>query len=178
MIRIAVYGTHNILKEGLEGLVTSVGFCIVSETEAEVGLWELCSQTLPYPSPTHLPSIAVLDNDPKKALEVLSIGYRGYLHSSSSSAHLKGAVQAVLRGEIWAERHILSEAFKTVQTPHLTLREREVFSLVSQGLSNKEIAQRLGISENTVKGHVSHLLAKLEVKNRARAAFSQHRKNL
>ena len=52
----------------------------------------------------------------------------------------------------------------------LTLREREILRLVDDGLSNKEIAQRLSLQTKTVKNHVSNILAKLGVANRAAAA--------
>jgi two-component system nitrate/nitrite response regulator NarL len=52
----------------------------------------------------------------------------------------------------------------------LTLREREILRLIDDGLSNKEIAQRLSLQTKTVKNHVSNILAKLGVANRAAAA--------
>ncbi len=52
----------------------------------------------------------------------------------------------------------------------LTLREREILRLIDDGLSNKEIAQRLSLQTKTVKNHVSNILAKLGVSNRAAAA--------
>src|SRR5207302_1500281 len=53
----------------------------------------------------------------------------------------------------------------------LTPREREVWSLVAAGLTNPQIAERLGLSDNTVKFHVQHLFSKLGVKNRTEAAL-------
>jgi DNA-binding CsgD family transcriptional regulator len=62
--------------------------------------------------------------------------------------------------------------------PHdwLTLRERQVLPLIAQGLSDKEIAHQLGISPRTVQQHVAHILAKLDMPNRAGAAvyFVRH----
>jgi DNA-binding NarL/FixJ family response regulator len=53
----------------------------------------------------------------------------------------------------------------------LTAREREVWALLAEGLTNVQIAQRLSLSENTVKFHVQHLYQKLSVKNRTEAAL-------
>ncbi|MBI4503430.1 MAG: response regulator transcription factor [Gemmatimonadetes bacterium] len=53
----------------------------------------------------------------------------------------------------------------------LTQREREVWALVARGLSNRDIARRLTLSDNTVKFHVQHLVHKLGVKNRTEAAL-------
>ncbi|AXU93894.1 MAG TPA: two-component system response regulator NarL [Erwinia persicina] len=55
-------------------------------------------------------------------------------------------------------------------TPEFTTRERDVLRLIAQGMSNKLIARRLGISESTVKVHVKHLLKKLQMKSRVEAA--------
>jgi len=65
-----------------------------------------------------------------------------------------------------------------VRRPRLTEREVEVLQLVAQGLSNDEIADRLIVSERTVRTHVSHLLAKLHLANRTQAALYALRQGL
>lgn len=67
--------------------------------------------------------------------------------------------------------HRLSENPAAVSEPALSLREEEVLRLIQDGLSNKEIANRLQITSNTVKNHVHHLLEKLNVRNRHEAAW-------
>jgi len=67
--------------------------------------------------------------------------------------------------------HRLSENPPPDQEAGLTLREEEIFRLIQDGLSNKEIASRLHITPNTVKNHVHHLLDKLKVRNRYEAAW-------
>jgi DNA-binding CsgD family transcriptional regulator len=165
-LKVAVHSGHKLLQASLEQLVVSSGFCAAPIEHADVALWELCSCTFSFPVPPPLPTLAIIYADDRHALEVLRLGYRGYLQQTSGQRQLREALLAVRRGEVWSERHILSKALDTRNTPHFTEREREVLALVSSGLSNKEIAQRLKITENTVKGYVSKLLDKLEVKNR------------
>jgi DNA-binding NarL/FixJ family response regulator len=65
----------------------------------------------------------------------------------------------------------LSEDAHSIPEARLTLREQEIFRLVQEGLSNKEIASRLRITPNPVKNHIHHLLEKLRVRNRHEAAW-------
>jgi DNA-binding NarL/FixJ family response regulator len=69
----------------------------------------------------------------------------------------------------------LSRERETCSAVQLTLREEEVLSLIKEGLSNKEMASRLGVSQNTVKNHVHHLLEKLNVNSRHKASCIQLR---
>lgn len=167
MLKVSAHSNHKLLQASLEQLLAASGFCAAPAEHADVALWELCSCTFSFPAPPPLPTLAIIYADDRHALEVLRLGYRGYLQQASGHLQLREALLAVQRGEVWSERHILSKALDTRNTPYFTSREREVLSFVSCGLSNKEIAQRLEITENTVKGYVSKLLDKLEVKNRA-----------
>jgi DNA-binding NarL/FixJ family response regulator len=67
--------------------------------------------------------------------------------------------------------HRLSENLRPDLEASLSLREEEIFRLIQDGLSNKEIADRLHITSNTVKNHVHHLLEKLKVRSRHEAAW-------
>jgi DNA-binding NarL/FixJ family response regulator len=70
----------------------------------------------------------------------------------------------------------LSNDPSAVPEARLTSREQEIFRLIQEGLSNKEIAARLQIAPNTVKNHVHHLLEKLKVRNRHEAAWLRGRR--
>ena len=76
-------------------------------------------------------------------------------------------VAAVLARRVAA---LASQRREPAGDARLTLREREILRLIDDGLSNKEIAQRLSLQTKTVKNHVSNILAKLGVANRAAAA--------
>ena len=97
----------------------------------------------------------------------------GVLLSNSSTSHLKKAIRAVSKGEVWMDKktfkNILSGVNAIGKDKHSSLssREREVVGLIGKGLRNKEIAQRLHISEPTVKSHLNRIFQKLNVKSRA-----------
>ena len=106
---------------------------------------------------------------------MLNTGYRGYLSGEESAEDLGNAVHAVLGGEIWAERSILSLFVRSQGAPTLTAREHQVLSLVVEGLSNKAVAQRLKLSEKTVKVYVSKVLDKLGAKSRTELIVNHSR---
>jgi two-component system nitrate/nitrite response regulator NarL len=107
-------------------------------------------------------------------------GAAGYVTVDASIDELAAAVERIAREELVCSpqvaatlfRHLSESAHRWVpgvQSRTLTSRERQVFNLIQQGHSNKEIAQNLNIAEPTVKNHVHHLLEKLDVTTRAQA---------
>ncbi len=112
-------------------------------------------------------------------------GARGYVLKSTRLSAVADAVRTVAAGGIWIDPALPRRVFDIFQTQAgdapdtngtslagLTRREREVLASVAQGSSNQEIAQRLCISEQTVKTHLTHIFAKLDVKNRLAAALA------
>lgn len=108
-------------------------------------------------------------------------GIRGYIKVSDPPAVIAKAVLSVSSGEIWAERRLLELALskpmllpETLQanipglTP-LTNRETEMLTMVLQGATNREIADKSSISERTVKTHLYRVYKKLKVKSRTKA---------
>lgn len=114
---------------------------------------------------------------PSAAFPLLRLGAKGILTYEDARRQLVPAVAAVGRGGVWVPRHILSAFLDGLVMPgpprplpngtHLSRREKEVLGTVLESLSNKEIANRLNISERTVKFHVSNLLTKFSVQRRA-----------
>jgi DNA-binding NarL/FixJ family response regulator len=121
------------------------------------------------------------------ATMVLSAGARGILTRSSSREDLINAIRVVHAGGIWARRRWLNAcvlhvvgalkhrmaAQDTVDT-RLSRREREVLRHAATGVGNKELADRLSISEATVKVHLTHIFQKLGVPGRAALAAAYH----
>ena len=121
------------------------------------------------------PPVVAVVADESEAREALAVGARAVLPRNSDGDHLAAALQAAAHGLV-----ILDESFLTLlrepapATPQelpeaLTPRELEVLQLLSQGLPNKLIAQRLRISEHTAKFHVNAILGKLGVQSRSEA---------
>jgi len=126
--------------------------------------------------------------DDETVFEGLKAGARGYLLKDISSEEMAGAVRRVAAGEALIEprltRKVLAEFSRlaAVNDRHappkavpdgpvvaLTEREQEVLNALAQGLSNREIAELLVITEGTVKNHVSSLIDKLGVRDRTQA---------
>jgi DNA-binding NarL/FixJ family response regulator len=125
--------------------------------------------------------VLILSGFPEDELisKALELGAKGYLLKTLTHKDLLRAIHATYAGEIWAERRVLTQILenlrKKVSDLHgplaetreaLTDREQEVVSWVMQGKRNKEIASQLGISEKTVKTHVSNIFSKLRVSRR------------
>jgi DNA-binding NarL/FixJ family response regulator len=112
-------------------------------------------------------------SDGERILGALDAGAVGYLLKDADPEDVLDGVRAVSRGESplhpRAARALLG-ARKERPTATLTEREREVLDLVRRGLANKQIARRLGISERTVKAHLTSVFARIGVSDRTQAA--------
>jgi DNA-binding NarL/FixJ family response regulator len=116
-------------------------------------------------------------SDRDRVLQALDAGAVGYLLKDSEPAELLEAVRATARGESPLDRRVARTLLQARRTSppapagNLTDREREVLALVGTGLANKQIARRLGISEATVKAHLTHVFQRLDVRDRTSAAL-------
>lgn len=105
--------------------------------------------------------------------ELVSRGFAGFLPAYADVSMLVKALDSVHRGELWIDRKTLRDSFlhKGKEEVSLTRREQEILRCLNAGLSNKEIAERLRITEQTVKSHCNHLYKKFGVKNRLQLAL-------
>ena len=115
-------------------------------------------------------------------VDALKAGARGYLSKDTSSQGLIKSIKIVHAGDFWIERRLINrilEEHNSAETNSavvhkknvkgLTPREQEVLQILAKGYTNKEIAQKLFISEKTVKSHLNNIFKKLEVSRRLEA---------
>lgn len=121
-----------------------------------------------------------------KVFPAIKAGALGYLLKDSAAQELLEAIRDVYRGEPTMHPTIARKLMRELQRPPdlppteepLTEREVEVLKSVAQGLSNREIADRLVIGERTVRTHVTNILGKLHLANRTQAALYALREGL
>jgi DNA-binding NarL/FixJ family response regulator len=131
------------------------------------------------------PRVVMLTSFPadERVLEAMRAGAAGYLLKDAEPSELVAAIRAVHAGgsplHPDAAARLVGELRRPgPAAPDLTARERDVLALLARGLANKAIAQRLSLSEKTVKAHVSAILRKLDVTDRTQAALRAVREHL
>ncbi len=123
----------------------------------------------------------------QEAVQLIQAGAGGILHKHHSTDVLCGAIRQVLNGEAWLEKAYLGPLFRTVdrtrtpKRPTLTERDRTVLRYLLSGLTNREMAAELEISEGAVKASLRHVCDKLGVRTRTqlvKVALEQYKDQL
>lgn len=130
--------------------------------------------------------ILTIHNEIEYLLKAVDIGVDGYVLKDSESSVLKTAINAVFHGETFIQPSLTPLLKESVEKStkkldiddSLTRRELQVLELLAEGLYNKEIAERLFISEKTVKNHVSSIFKKIGVSDRTQAAVYAIKHNI
>lgn len=129
-----------------------------------------------------LPALTVVmltaHDDSQTLFEAIKAGAQGYLVKNTRSRELLEQLRGLARGEAAISRRMAARILEEIRgqteplgpEEELTAREMEVLELVVARLSNAEIAERLVVSEHTVKNHMKSILSKLHVRNRRQAA--------
>jgi len=121
-------------------------------------------------------------SDRERILDAIDAGAVGYLLKDSEPEELLKGIRAVARGESplspKAAQAIIAASKERQQTRELSPRETEVLILLTRGLANKQIAQKLGISEKTVKAHLVNVFQRIGVADRTQAALWAERRGL
>jgi DNA-binding NarL/FixJ family response regulator len=131
----------------------------------------------------HAPNLRILvfghDMQDEFLVKIVRSGAAGYINEKMSADHLRKAIRAVLNGELWVERRILqklilrvieleeiiNQAIESIRSV-LTRRESEIYRYVLDGLSTKEIAREMNLSEQSIKLHLGHIFKKFDVSNK------------
>jgi DNA-binding NarL/FixJ family response regulator len=125
--------------------------------------------------------------DPELARRCLASGARAYVvkHDRTDPARVADAIRNAARGDHLLDREIhqllLDLASRVSDPAHeagLTSRERDVLPLIAEGLLNKEIARRLGMSEQTVKNHLNNMFRKLDAKTRTQLVAEARKRGI
>lgn len=197
MIRVLVVDDHPVVRQGLVAVLedfadfTVVGSAgdaaeaveLAGRFEPDVVLLDLelpgmggveaIPRLLAVAPGTAILVFTAYDTD-ERVFGAVRAGARGYLLKGAAVAEIAQAIRAVSAGESYLEQRIAGKLLGEVTAPRrfaglLTERERAVLRLVAAGLSNKQIARSLAISERTVKFHVTSIFRKLDAENRAQA---------
>jgi len=205
MIRLVVVDDHPVVREGLVAsleddpefqVVGSAGSAedalpLVTTQHPDVILLDLelpgvnGLEAIPALAAAHPASriliLTAYDTD-ERVLGAIRAGAKGYLLKGASLEEIARAIRAVHAGGSYLEPRIatkvLAELGPRRRSAALSHREREVLRLVAGGRSNKQIARELGITERTIKFHVTSILNKLGADNRAQAVALAGRRGL
>jgi DNA-binding NarL/FixJ family response regulator len=127
-----------------------------------------------------VPVIVLSSQDgPETVRDAMARGAVRFISKADTADRIVALINRVLRGEYNEPENPATDGGETTDIPqHLTTRQCEVLDLLCQGMSNKLIARKLSLSENTVRGHVQAILGFLEVSSRSEAAFAARRRGL
>ena len=120
--------------------------------------------------------------DQSKVAELIHTGISGIFMKHNSAASLPQGIRDVMAGKVWFDQEMLQDAIsgqsKVRTKSDLTQRERQVLSYVFEGLANKQIAEKIGVSESSVKATLQQLFSKTGVHTRSqlvRIALEQYK---
>ncbi len=197
-IQVMVVDDHRIVRDGLEQLVAGtadlqlVGSAADGETavqeavalQPDVVLMDLSMPGIGGVEATRqiraaLPAckIVVLTSysEQQRVIDALDAGADGYLLKHAEPDQILDAIRAAAAGgaplDPQVARSLLNVRHAAPEPSEITGREREVLGLVTEGLANKQIARRLGISERTVKAHLTSIFQRIGVTDRTQAAM-------
>jgi len=199
-IRVVVADDHPLFLEGLVNSINSADdMTVLAQASDAAGALRLAQEHLPdvvllditmpgsglsaardigTACPATRLVMLTVSEDEDDLLTAMKVGASGYVLKGVSSRELLDVVRAVHRGEVYVAPSLAGALLREMSKPRpvdplagLSAREREVLELLSSGLSNSEIGQRLFLAERTVKHYMTNVLTKLQVRSRVEAAL-------
>ncbi len=201
MIRIVIVDDHEIVRRGISAILRGApdfqvvgeaadgkeALRVIRETQPDVALVdvrlpEISGIELCYRIQRETPQTQVLILtgylDGSLVRECIHAGAKGYVLKDVASTDLRRSIRELVRGESPVDPraarmmiHWLREGPEADTPDHFTLREIEILRLIAEGLTNREIAERICLSENTVKTYIQSLYQKLDAHNRIEAVM-------
>jgi DNA-binding NarL/FixJ family response regulator len=207
-IKLLIADDHEVVRAGLKYFVEGTSIQVVAEADNGTAAYKLAIKHRPdlvlldvrMPDGDGLSSLALIKleqpemhvlmfcgfDNPTYLARAIALGAAGYLSKAANRKQIISAITAAAAGESLWSREELRRVTGALANPRkagevevmLTKREGEVLKQLALGLTNKEIAQALKISYETVKEHVQHILKKIGVSDRTQAAVWAVRRNL
>lgn len=206
--RVLVVDDHPLFRQGVvHSLNASAEFAVVGEAGSGEEALALARELLPdiilldisMPGwsglvtaekiSTACPATAIVlltaSEDQDALLGAFKAGARAYVLKGVSGPKLLDVLHSALQGEVYVSPPLASEMLASLTRSHapdplqeLTDREREILGLIGVGMTNREIGQRIFLSEKTVKHYVTNILQKLQVRSRVEAALLASQRDL
>ena len=200
-INILVVDDHPLFRQGVvSSLAMDPGFRVVAETDSGEEALALARKLLPdvvlldinmpgwsgivtaekiaIACPATVIVMLTGSDDKDKLLAALKAGARAYVLKGVSARELACVVRSAVAGEVYVSPSIAAEMLVSLtqgKAPdplqELTDREREILAFIGTGLTNREIGERIFLSEKTIKHYVTNILQKLQVRSRVEAAL-------
>jgi len=191
-ITILIVDDHSVVRAGIRALLnTEPGFKVIGEAENGAKAVEIYGKLQPQLVLMDL-RMPILDGvkatrsirqlDPQALVVILTThqgddevraafdaGAMGYLLKNNLGDDLPTALRAVVDGERWVPEEIAKKLSDHATKDKLTERELDVLRRLIGGDSNKELAEKIGVTEHTVKAHLKSIIAKLRVRDRTEA---------
>lgn len=208
-IRVLVVDDHPLFRQGVvHSLSSDPGLTVVGETASGEEALQLARELLPdvvlldismpgwdglltaekltTACPATMIVMLTVSEDKDKLFAALKAGARAYVLKGVSARELARVVRTAANGEAYVSPSLAAEMLVSLtqgKAPdplqELTERERDILGLIGAGMTNREIGERIFLSEKTIKHYVTNILQKLQVRSRLEAALlaSQHEKS-
>ena len=200
-IRVLVADDHPLFREGVvHSLATEPDIAVVGQAASGEEALDLARDLLPdvvlldvampgwgglatarklaTACPASKVIMLTVVEDEDRLLDAFSAGARGYVLKGVSARDLAAVVRGVDRGEVYVSPSLaagilvaLTHGRPADPLGELTEKERDILKLVGEGLTNREIGERIHLSEKTIKHYITNILQKLQVRSRVEAAL-------